>query len=51
MCKEEMEIADFHKMERIRSRVDSIVEDEDTAERLKPIIDYSASGLVFMMII
>ena len=33
---EEMEIADFHKMERIRSRVDSIVEDEDTAERLKP---------------
>ncbi|MFT4585436.1 MAG: cyclohexanone monooxygenase [Gammaproteobacteria bacterium] len=30
------EIADFQKMERVRSRVDSIVEDHETAEALKP---------------
>jgi cyclohexanone monooxygenase len=31
-----METADFMKMEEIRARVDSIVEDPDTAEALKP---------------
>jgi cyclohexanone monooxygenase len=31
-----MEMADFQKMEQIRARVDSIVEDPDTAEALKP---------------
>lgn len=31
-----MELADFEKMEQIRSRVDDIVEDEATAEALKP---------------
>jgi len=31
-----MEMADFQKMEQIRSRVDEIVEDEATAEALKP---------------
>ncbi|MEM7016924.1 MAG: NAD(P)/FAD-dependent oxidoreductase [Pseudomonadota bacterium] len=31
-----MELADFKKMEQIRSRVDSIVEDPATAEALKP---------------
>jgi cyclohexanone monooxygenase len=31
-----MEMADFQKMEEIRGRVDSIVEDEATAEALKP---------------
>jgi cyclohexanone monooxygenase len=31
-----MELADFQKMEQIRSRVDSIVKDEETAESLKP---------------
>ena len=33
---EEMELADFHKMESIRARVDQLVEDGDTAEALKP---------------
>lgn len=33
---EEMELADFRKMERIRNRVDNIVNDEKTAEQLKP---------------
>ena len=33
---EQMEIADFEKMEQIRSRVDAIVEDPRTAEALKP---------------
>ena len=33
---EEMEIADYRKMQRIRDRVDAIVEDSDTAEQLKP---------------
>jgi len=31
-----MELADFHKMEQIRARVDSIVGDQRTAEALKP---------------
>ena len=31
-----MEMADFQKMEQIRARVDSILEDPDTAESLKP---------------
>jgi cyclohexanone monooxygenase len=31
-----MELADFEKMEQIRARVDSIVEDPETAESLKP---------------
>jgi len=31
-----MELADFQKMESIRSRVDRVVEDPDVAERLKP---------------
>ena len=31
-----MELADFQKMEQIRARVDSIVQDKDTAESLKP---------------
>lgn len=31
-----MELADFEKMEEIRSRVEAIVEDADTAEALKP---------------
>jgi cyclohexanone monooxygenase len=31
-----MELADFQKMAQIRSRVDSIVKDEETAESLKP---------------
>jgi len=31
-----MEMADFEKMEQIRARVDSLVEDEATAEALKP---------------
>ena len=31
-----MELADFQKMEQIRARVDAIVEDEATAEALKP---------------
>ncbi len=31
-----MELADFKKMEQIRSRVDSVVEDSGTAESLKP---------------
>jgi cyclohexanone monooxygenase len=31
-----MEMADFKKMEQIRARVDSIVEDPETAEALKP---------------
>jgi cyclohexanone monooxygenase len=34
--REEMELADYFKMERIRGRVDEIVEDAETAERLKP---------------
>ncbi len=33
---EKMELADFQKMEQIRTRVDSVVEDESTAEGLKP---------------
>ncbi|NOX51156.1 MAG: NAD(P)/FAD-dependent oxidoreductase [Gammaproteobacteria bacterium] len=33
---EKMELADFQKMEQIRSRVDKIVKDGDTAEYLKP---------------
>ncbi|MFT5691552.1 MAG: cation diffusion facilitator CzcD-associated flavoprotein CzcO, partial [Oceanicoccus sp.] len=33
---EKMELADFQKMEQIRSRVDSVVNDEATAEALKP---------------
>jgi cyclohexanone monooxygenase len=33
---EEMEIADYHKMESIRDRVDHVVEDETTAQALKP---------------
>ena len=33
---EEMELADFHKMESIRARVDQLVVDGDTAEALKP---------------
>ena len=33
---EQMEIADFEKMEQIRARVDEIVEDPTTAEALKP---------------
>ena len=33
---EQMEIADFEKMEQIRARVDAIVEDPATAEALKP---------------
>ena len=32
----QMELADFEKMEKIRSRADSIVEDQETAEALKP---------------
>jgi cyclohexanone monooxygenase len=32
----QMELADFAKMEKIRSRADSIVEDQETAEALKP---------------
>jgi cyclohexanone monooxygenase len=32
----EMELADFRKMEAIRTRVDQLVEDGDTAEALKP---------------
>jgi cyclohexanone monooxygenase len=31
-----LELADFEKMEQIRSRVDELVEDPDTAEALKP---------------
>ena len=31
-----MELADFEKMEEVRARVDSIVEDPETAESLKP---------------
>jgi cyclohexanone monooxygenase len=31
-----MELADFEKMEQIRARVDAVVEDEATAEALKP---------------
>jgi cyclohexanone monooxygenase len=31
-----MELADFQKMEQVRARVDSIVQDEATAESLKP---------------
>ena len=33
---EEMEIADFHKMQGIRDRVDNVVDDAATAEALKP---------------
>lgn len=33
---ETMEIADFHKMQGIRDRVDAVVEDATTAEALKP---------------
>ena len=32
----QMELADFAKMEKIRARADSIVEDQETAEALKP---------------
>jgi cyclohexanone monooxygenase len=32
----QMELADFAKMEKIRSRADSMVEDQETAEALKP---------------
>ena len=32
----EMEMADFEKMEKIRARADAVVEDEKTAESLKP---------------
>ena len=32
----QMELADFAKMEKIRSRAESIVEDQETAEALKP---------------
>ena len=32
----EMEIADYHKMQGIRDRVDHVVEDAETAEALKP---------------
>lgn len=32
----EMEIADYFKMERIRGRVDEIIDDAETAEQLKP---------------
>ncbi|MGW0710279.1 flavin-containing monooxygenase [Streptomyces sp. NPDC002643] len=31
-----MEEADFHKMEQIRARVDAVVQDPETAEKLKP---------------
>src|SRR5438876_1114099 len=31
-----MEMADFEKMEQVRSRVDEIVEDKETADALKP---------------
>lgn len=33
---EKMELADFQKMEQIRSRAQELVDDEDTAESLKP---------------
>ena len=33
---EAMEIADYHKMQSIRDRVDNVVEDTDTADALKP---------------
>jgi len=33
---EKMEMADFAKMEKVRARADSVVEDADTAESLKP---------------
>jgi len=33
---QKMELADFQKMEQIRARVNEIVEDENTAEHLKP---------------
>ena len=33
---EEMELADYQKMEQVRSRADEVVEDKDTAEALKP---------------
>ena len=32
----QMELADFAKMEKIRARADSVVEDQETAESLKP---------------
>jgi cyclohexanone monooxygenase len=33
---EEMELADYKKMEQVRARADQVVEDADTAEALKP---------------
>ena len=33
---EEMELADYQKMEQVRARADQVVEDPDTAEALKP---------------
>ncbi|MFL6873146.1 MAG: flavin-containing monooxygenase [Candidatus Azotimanducaceae bacterium] len=33
---EEMELADYRKMEQVRARADQVVEDADTAEALKP---------------
>ena len=33
---QEMELADYQKMEQVRSRADDVVEDKDTAEALKP---------------
>ena len=43
---ERVELADFKKMEQIRARVDSLVEDGDTAAALKPGIANSASARV-----
>ena len=39
-----MELADFEKMEQIRDRVDTIVNDPNTAEALKPSTASSASA-------
>ena len=33
---QEMELADYQKMEQVRSRADEVVDDKDTAEALKP---------------
>jgi cyclohexanone monooxygenase len=44
---EEMELADFRKMEQLRERISAIVRDPETAEALKPWYDYACKRPCF----
>ena len=46
---EEMELADYQKMEQVRARADQVVEDPDTAEAPKPYYRQFCKRPCFMM--